>query len=383
MEWKVRFVDYPSQFRKMEIEIMDTIKMVLSGGDLILRQQLHDFEAHLAAFVGTKYAVGVSNCTDALRLSLQAAGVGPGDEVISVSHTFVATAAAVHHVGATPVLVDVADDHNMNVDLLEQAITPRTKAILPVHLNGRLCNMGQLMAIAGKHKLLVIEDSAQALGASIEGKRGGSFGLAGCFSFYPAKLLGAFGDGGAVVTNNEEIAQKIRLLRDHGRLPDGEVAGWSFNCRLDNLQAALLDLKLKRVPEWIARRRQIVHLYQERLGDIPQLLLPPPPSDGPWFDIYQNYEIEAENRDGLLARLREQGIEVMIQWGGKGVHQFQALGLGHFKLPRTDRLFERVLMLPLHTELADEQLEFVCDIIANFYRSVRPAVGRPLSVKAP
>lgn len=366
--WKVRFIDYPAQFRKMEREVMGTIRTVLSRGDLILRQQLRDFEEHLAAFVGTKYAVGVSSCTDALHLTLRAAGVGPGDEVITVSHTFVATAAAIHHAGATPVLVDIGDDHNMDVDLVEAAISSRTKAIIPVHLNGRVCDMGKLMKLAEKQDLIVIEDAAQALGASFNGIKAGAFGLAGCFSFYPAKLLGAFGDGGAVVTNSKELADKIKLLRNHGRTEDGEIAFWSFNCRLDNLQAAILDLKLKYLPQWIARRREIAQLYHRRLSGIRQLHLPPPPADkGPYFDIYQNYEIEAEDRDHLMAHLKESGIEVFIQWGGKGVHQFKALGLMHFKLPRTEWMFKRALMLPMHTELSDEQVEYVADCIKEFY----------------
>src|SRR5437867_175753 len=167
MDWKVRFVNYPAQFKKMEGEIMSTIQTVLAQGDLMLRQQLRDFESNLATFVGTRYAVGTSNCTDALHLSLRAAGIGPGDEVVTVAHTFVATVAAIHHAGATPVLVDIGDDHNMDVDLVERAITNMTKAIVPVHLNGRLCNMEWLTAIAERHELLVIEDSAQALGASV------------------------------------------------------------------------------------------------------------------------------------------------------------------------------------------------------------------------
>ena len=368
MEWKVRFVDYPAQFRKMESEIMGTIRTVLSQGDLMLRQQLRDFESNLAVFVGTRHAVGTSNCTDALHLSLRASEIGPGDEVITVSHTFVATVAAIHHAGATPILVDISDDHNMNVDHIEPAITPRTKAIVPVHLNGRVCDMGRLMSIAEKHGLLVIEDSAQALGASFDGKRGGSFGLAGCFSFYPAKLLGAYGDAGAMTTNRKEIAEKVMAMRDHGRTGHGEVSGWSFNCRLDNLQAALLDFKLKKLPEWIARRRELARRYHERLCGLKQLHLPiPPKDDGPYYDVFQNYEVEAHDRDRLVAYLKERGIEILISWGGKGVHQFKALGLSHFHLPRTERLFQDVLMLPLHTELSDEQVEYVCQTIQEFY----------------
>lgn len=368
MEWKVPFIDYPAKFNKMESETMGTIKTVLSQGDLMLRQQLRDFESHLAAFVGTRYAVGTSNCTDALHLSLRAAGIGPGDEVITVSHTFVATAAAIHHSGAIPILVDIDDDHNMNVELVEAAITSRTKAIVPVHLNGRLCKMEQLLSIAERHRLVIVEDSAQALGASYRGTRGGAFGLAGCFSFYPAKLLGAFGDAGAMTTNSQEIAEKVRSLRDHGRTASGEVTGWSFNCRLDNLQAALLDLKLKKVPEWIARRRELAMLYHANLSKLKLMRLPPAPTtEGSYFDVFQNYEIEAPDRDALVAYLKEQGVEILIPWGGRGVHQFKTLGLSHFHLPRTERLFRDVLMLPLHTELRDDQVEYVCRVIHAFY----------------
>jgi len=269
MNWKVRYIDYPQQYQKIRNEVLETVDTVLSQGDVMLRQQLKDFEANLAAFVGTKYAVGTSNCTDAMHLTLRAAGIGPDDEVITVSHTFVATAAAIHHAGATPVLVDIGDDHNVNVDLIEEAITPHTRAIMPVHLNGRLCDMDKLMRIARQHDLLVIEDTAQALGGSFEGVKGGDWGLAGCFSFYPAKLLGAYGDAGAVVTNSREIAERVTRLRDHGRTADGDIAEWSFNCRLDNLHAAILDLKLKRVPDWIERRREIAGIYHQHLSEVP------------------------------------------------------------------------------------------------------------------
>jgi dTDP-4-amino-4,6-dideoxygalactose transaminase len=368
MEWKVRFVDYPTQFRKMDDEIMGTIRTVLSQGDLMLRQQLRDFEANFAHFVGTRYAVGTSNCTDALHLVLRAAGVGPGDEVITVAHTFVATAAAIHHAGATPILVDIGDDHLMDVDQVEAVVTPHTKAVILVHLNGRLCDMGRLMPLAEHHGLLVIEDSAQALGASFNGTRGGAFGIAGCFSFYPAKLLGAFGDAGAMTTNSADMAEKVMALRDHGRTGPGELSGWSFNCRMDNLHAAVLDLKLRRVPEWIRRRRQLAARYHERLSGLPQVLLPPPPAEnGPYFDVYQNYELEAQDRDGLVAFLKGRGVEILIPWGGKAVHQFKTLELTRFSLPTTERLFRGVLMLPLHTELSDDQIDYVCDTVREFY----------------
>ena len=381
MEWRVRFIDYPKQYQKMRDEILQTVDTVLSRGDVMLRQQLRDFESNLAAFVGTSHAVGLSNCTDGLELTLRAAGIGAGDEVITVSHTFVATAAAIHHAGATPVLVDIGDDHNMDVALVEPAITPHTKAIMPVHLNGRLCDMQSLMKVAKKHNLLVIEDTAQALGGSFSGIKGGNWGLGGCFSFYPAKLLGTYGDAGALVTNDQELAEKVRVLRDHGRLPNGDLAGWSFNCRLDNLHAAILDLKLKQVPSWIARRRELANIYQENLSAVPDLFLPArADDDSVYFDVFQNYEIEADRRDELKLHLQRQGIETLIPWGGKGVHQFSALGLGHYSLPRTELMFERALMLPMHCELADEQIAYVCDVIKDFY-SAQIEVGNPATVE--
>jgi dTDP-4-amino-4,6-dideoxygalactose transaminase len=368
MDWKVRYIDYPRQYGKMRSEVLHVVDSVLSHGDLMMRQQMRDFEDHLAAFVGTEYCVGTSNCTDALRMAVLAAGIGPGDEVITVSHTFVATAAAVHHAGAAPVFVDIGEDHNMNVDLVEAAITPRTKALLPVHLNGRLCAMDKLMSIAKAHNLLVIEDSAQALGGSFQGVKGGQWGLAGCFSFYPAKLLGAYGDAGAMVTNDLAMAQRVRELRDNGRTAGGDLSGWAFNSRLDNLHAALLDLKLTHVSEWIQRRREIAALYQQHLAGISRVLLPPAPaSTGDYHDVYQNYEIESENRDALRDHLREAGIETMLPWGGKGVHQFPALGLGQHRLPRTERFFERCLMLPMHCELEDEQVVFVAQTVRDFH----------------
>lgn len=285
-------------------------------------------------------------------MTLRAAGVGASDEVITVSHTFVPTVAAIHHAGAMPILIDIGDDHNMDVELIEAAITPRTKAIMPVHLNGRLCNMERLMSIAGRHDLTVIEDAAQALGGSYKGIKDGVSGLAGCFSFYPAKMLGAYGNAGALVTNSSEIAEKVTLLRSHARTPDNDIAGWSFNCRLDNVQAALLSLKLREIPGWIVRQRE---------------LAPPPPAIGHRYDVFQNYEIEAENRDRLVGHLKDNGMEVLVSWGGKGVHQFPALGLPHFHLPRTEHLFSGVVRLLLHCELTNQQVEYVCQTIQKFY----------------
>ncbi len=362
----VRFWEPGKEFLRIEEEVMSTMRKVLVAGDLIMRQQMIDFEHSLASFVGTTDAVGVSNCTDGLRLLLEAVGIGAGDEVITVSHTFMATMAVIHQVGATPVLVDVGEDHNMDTDKLEAAVTSRTKAIIPVDLNGRMVRMDRVMEVAKAHNLLVIEDSAQALGASYMGVRGGAWGIAGAFSFYPAKLLGAYGDGGAVVTSDAALAEKLRELRDHGRVSKTGFSGWGWNCRLDNLQAAILDLKLRKVPEWIGQRRRLAAIYDEELADVSTVKRPPGPDGGPFFDIYQNYVIEAKNRDGLQAHLASRGIETLISPGPVPNHK-QPVGLDHFNLPRTEALCASVLSLPLNNELGEEQVLEVAGAIKDFY----------------
>lgn len=276
--YKVPFVNYPEHYRRIWNEVMEVIEEALSKGDLILCDQLRQFEENIASFVGAKYGVGVNSGTDALFLSLKAGGVGQGDEVITVAHTFVATISAIVYCGAKPILVDIGEDMNMDVEQVEQVITPRTKAIIPVHLNGRMCDMARLMEIANERDLIVIEDAAQALGAKFEDKKAGSFGLTGCFSFYPAKMLGAAGDGGIAVTNDEEIAEKIRLLRDHGyQRSTGDILYYGYNSRLDNLQAAILEIKLRYLPKWIKRRRELASLYHQGLCDLQKVKLPPPP----------------------------------------------------------------------------------------------------------
>ncbi|MFC2040951.1 DegT/DnrJ/EryC1/StrS family aminotransferase [Chloroflexota bacterium] len=369
MTYKVPFVDYPAHYRSMESEIDTAIKEALSKGDLILRHQVQDFENSMASFLGVKYAVGVNSCTDAMILSLHAAGIGQGDEVITVAHTFVATIESIVHCGATPILVDVGDDFNMDMDKLEQAINPHTRAILPVHLNGRLCDMGKLMAIAEKQNLRVIEDAAQALGAAFDGRKAGSFGLAGCFSFYPAKLLGAAGDGGLVCTNEESFAEKIRLLRDHGRPPQDKNKHlcYGFTSRLVNLQAAILNVKLRYLAKWIQRRREIAGLYGRGLSNIPSVRTPPSPtSTGCFFDVYQNYVLRVSERDRLALYLEEKGIETIIS-NPIPVHHQQALGLSHFYLPNTEKFAKEIISIPLVPEMSNEQVDYVIQAIRSFY----------------
>jgi dTDP-4-amino-4,6-dideoxygalactose transaminase len=370
-ELKVKFFDYPLQYGIDKKEYLKIIDSVLSRGAYILSEDLERFEKNFARFCRVKYAVGVGNCTEALFLSLLAAGIKSGDQVISVSHTFVATIETIKLIGAVPVFVDIANDHNMDVNLIEKAINKKTKAIIPVHLNGRVCsNMDKLMQIAAKYKLLVIEDAAQSLGASYKGKFAGTFGTAGAFSFYPAKLLGAFGDAGAVITNDSKIAEKIKLLRNHGRGNGLDINSWGFNCRMDNLHSAILDYKLKKLKRWIKRRREIAQTYFDALSFLSNLSLPPTPDlKNEHFDVFQNYEIEAQNRDELMEFLKKKGIQTILPWGGKAVHQFPGLKLTKYNLPVTERIFRRVLMLPLYPELTDKQVKFVANSIKEFYRA--------------
>lgn len=363
----VPFFDYPHIFTSQEEDLISVIRDVGRRGAFIMQKDLADFEANLAAYTGAKYAVGVANASDAIQLGLMAGDIEAGDEVIFCSHTMVATASAIHFAGAVPVPVEAGSDHLMDPRAIEVAITPKTKAIMPTQLNGRTADMDAMQAVADKHGLAIYEDAAQALGSKFKGKCAGTFGVASCISFYPAKVLGCLGDGGAVLTNDEEVYRKLLMLRDHGRDDNGDVVLWGFNSRLDNLQASILDFQLKDYKKVIDRRRAIASLYQEQLGDIEQLVLPPAPdSDPDHFDVFQNYEIEAERRDELKAYLAEKGVGTLIQWGGKPVHQFRKLGFRQ-ELLFTERLFERMLMLPMNMSLTDEDVEYVCDCVIEFY----------------
>ncbi len=366
----VPFFNYPHVFVSQEEELLATIADVGRRGAFIMQRDLEEFERNLAGYVGAKHVVGMANATDALHLAVRAAGIGAGDEVIFSSHTMVATAAAIHFAGATPVPVDCGPDHLIDAPCVEAAVTPRTKAIMPTQLNGRTADMNALGGVAARHGLTIIEDAAQALGSRFRGRAAGTFGLAGAISFYPAKTLGCLGDGGCAMTNDDAIYEKLLLLRDHGRdAVTGDVVLWGLNSRLDNLQAAILNWKFKTYDQAIARRREIASYYQERLEGLPQLRLPPAPDAHPdHFDIFQNYEIEAERRDELRAFLKERGVGTLIQWGGKAVHQFSKLGFTQ-RLPHTEALFTRLLMLPMNTALSDDDAGYVCDCIHEFYRS--------------
>lgn len=364
----VPFFNYPHVFSSQEEKFVSVLRDVGRRGAFIMQKDLAEFERNLAAYTGAKYAIGVSNATDGLQIAFMAGGLKTGEEVILCSHTMVATAAAVHFAGGVPVPVEAGPDHLIDPAAIEAVITPRTRAICPTQLNGRTCDMDAIEAIARKHGFEVYEDAAQALGSKFKGKGAGTFGRAACISFYPAKVLGCLGDGGAVITNDDEIYRKLLLLRDHGRDHTGEVVMWGTNARLDNVEAAYLDFQLKDYPGVVIRRRAIASLYQSLLGDVPELRLPAAPGSEPdHFDIFQNYEIEAQNRDALKDHLKARNVGTLIQWGGRAVHQFPKLGFTQ-RLPRTDALFQRLLMLPLNMSMVDDDVRYVAECIREFYK---------------
>ncbi len=371
MSYRVPFIDPREHYGKIKSEVDFAITDTLAKGDLVLRQQLRDFEQHLAEFVGVKFAVGVNSCYHALHFSLLAAGVGPGDEVITVGHTFVATVSAIVHTGAKPVLVDVREDYNLDPDNFEAAITSKTKAVIPVHLNGRVCDMDRIGAIADKRGIAIIEDAAQALGATFLGKKAGSFGLSGCFSFYPFKSLGGLGDGGAVTTNDPKVARFATLVRFNGEdRQTGEFHHHGYTALLDNVQAAVLDVKLRYLPKWIKHRRQIAGLYSEGLDGIESLRLPHF-LGGEYFDSYQNYVIRSDQRNALRQYLKDQGVETLVHWP-KPMWEHKDLSLENPGLLETESICKEVISLPMSAETTPEHVEITVGCIRDFFAS-RPA----------
>ncbi|HEX4347060.1 MAG TPA: DegT/DnrJ/EryC1/StrS family aminotransferase [Vicinamibacterales bacterium] len=366
MAYTVPFVNAREHYKRYKSEFENAIIDTLSRGDLVMRGQLRDFEQQLADFCGVKFAVGVASGYHALHLSMLAAGVKPGDEVITVAHTFVATISAIVHCGATPVLVEVGNDYNMDPDAFARAITPRTRAVVPVHLNGRVSEMALIMEIARKHNLVVIEDAAQALGATFAGQRAGSFGLTGCFSFYPFKILGCFGDGGAVTTNDPDVARAVTLLRYNGEdRQTGEYHYHGYTALLDNVQAAVLSVKLRHLPAWIEHRQMIATRYHERLAGVGDVRLPNY-TDGRYMDAFQNYVIRTGRRDALRKHLADGGVETLVHWA-KPVWEHGALGLANPELKNTEAICREVISLPMSAETTVEQVDVVAVAVRNFF----------------
>lgn len=367
MKKKVPFVNPSANYLLIKDEIDKTYFEVMSKGDLVYRHQLKSFEDNLAKFVGTKYAVGLNSGYDALHLSLRAAGIVEGDEVLVPSHTFVASCSAISNVGATPVLVDVGIDFNIDVSKIEEAISKKTKGIMPVHLNGFMADMPAIMKIAEKYNLIVVEDACQSLGSTVNGKGAGAWGLTGCFSFYPFKILGGYGDGGAITTNDEQVAIYARRMRYNGEDRDtGEYHAHGFTCILDNLQAAFLDVKLKHLPEWIKIRKSIAKKYHNAFADIPDLLLPHYPNTK--FDhVYQNYIVRSKQGNDFSEYLKKNGVEVLTQFR-KPYYKHEGLKLVDRGFPETEQLSKEVCSLPMNVEITEEEIQHVIKTVRAFYK---------------
>jgi dTDP-4-amino-4,6-dideoxygalactose transaminase len=361
---RVPFLDLKAQYEPIQFEINAAIQQVISktafaGGPFVER-----FEKDFAAFCNCKHAVACSSGTSALRLALFSLGIGPGDEVITTPNTFIATAEAISACGAKPIFVDVDEQtYNMNPELLEDAITPKTKAVIPVHLYGQVCEMEKILRIADSHGLFVIEDACQAHGAEYKEWPAGSMGDAGCFSFYPGKNLGAYGEAGAVTTNKPELAEKMRMYRDHGQQSKyyHSVVGW--NDRMDGIQGAVLSIKLKYLAEWNQARRKHAQYYSERLSALGDIITPVDPADGK--HVYHIYAIRTQSRDALMKHLGEMGIASGIHYPIP-IHMQRAYG--HLELPEgsfpvAETCAREQMSLPMFAELRPVQIQAVCEAI--------------------
>ena len=377
---QVPFVDLAAQYRPITAEIHEATSRVIENADFILGREVNLFEEEFAAFCDAKYAVGVDSGTSALELALRAYDIGPGDEVITAANSFIASALAVSHAGATPVLVDV-DPYTFTMDVasFESAITPRTKAVLPVHLYGHPAHMDPIRQLADKHGLVVIEDACQAHGARYKGRRAGSLGHAAAFSFYPGKNLGAYGDGGMVVTNDQGIAKRLKMLRNYGQKEKYQHLFRGYNRRLDTLQAAILRVKLKYLEKWNAARRWNAALYHRFLEGSGVVL----PGEARGAEsVWHLYVIRAEQRDILRERLVSRGVSASIHYPIP-IHlqpAYRDLGYSRGDFPVTEAHAQQILSLPMYAELTSEQIEFVALTIRDllFSNFVGQSESNPL-----
>ena len=364
----VPFLDLKAQYKAIKDEISSAINEVIentafAGGPFVAK-----FENEFAKFCGAQHAIGVGNGTDALWASLVALGIGAGDEVITTPNTFIATAEAISLSGATPVFVDIDEQtHNMNPALIEAAITTKTKAIIPVHLFGQPADMDPIMAIAEKHGLKVVEDACQAHGAEYKGRKAGSIGAAGCFSFYPGKNLGAYGEGGGIVTNDEALAAKIRMFRDHGQAKKyyHDIIGW--NARLDGIQGAVLNVKLKYLSDWNEARRRHARDYTAGLSAVKDVIVPQEAQYAK--HVYHIYALRVQDRDKFMAYLNEKGIACGIHYPIplhlQNAYAFMQKGPGSF--PVAEKCAAEYVSLPMFAELTDEQVAYVIEQIKEYY----------------
>ncbi|MFH1719219.1 MAG: DegT/DnrJ/EryC1/StrS family aminotransferase [Planctomycetota bacterium] len=364
---QVPLLDLKAQYAVIKDEITRAISDVCESQAFALGPAVAQFEKNVADYCGSKHAIGVSSGTDALLVALMALDIKPGDEVITSPFTFFATAGCIVRVGAKPVFVDIdPDSYNIAPARIEEKITEKTRAIMPVHLFGQLAQMEAIERIAGRHNLAVIEDAAQAIGASRRGIKAGNFGDCGCFSFYPTKNLGGFGDGGLVTTNDDRLAEDIRILRDHGQSPRYFYRRIGGNFRLDGIQGAVLDVKLKYLDEWNEKRRQSAGLYDGLFAGSP---VATPKIDIDNVSIYHQYTIAVPQRDELQKFLAENQVGSAVFYP-KPLHLqdcFSELGYGQGDMPAAEKVCSEVLSLPVYPELSAEQIEFVAATVLKFY----------------
>ena len=369
--YQVPYTGLPQQVASLKSELVARFEQVLDSGRYILGPQLAAFEEQFAHLCGTAFAVGVGNGTCALQMVWEALGLGPGDEVITAPNSFVATASSIAMTGARPVFVDIGPDLNLDPERIAAAITPRTRGIVPVHLTGRPAQMPEIVRIAEKHGLFVLEDAAQAVGARRDERPVGSWGNAAGFSLHPLKNLFAYGDGGVITTSDRSLRDKLRQIRNHGLSSRECCEFWSGNNRMDEMQAALVLVHLGALDEWTARRRALAHRYHELLSA--EVLVP---KEAPGeYSVYQTYVIQAESRDDLQTHLQEQGVEALIHYRTPIHLQPAAAGLGYAPgdFPMAERAAGRILSLPLFPSMSHAQQDRVADLIHDFYQQ-RPQV---------
>ncbi|MEH7437957.1 DegT/DnrJ/EryC1/StrS family aminotransferase [Neobacillus drentensis] len=368
---KVPMLDLTEQYQELKAEILPALDEVMSKAHFILGDNVKKLEKDVAEYSNSKHGIGVANGSDALNISLLGCGVQPGDEVIVPSFTFFATAGAVARMGATPVFVDI-DPKTFNIDPneIEKAITPKTKAIIPVHLYGQMADMDRIKEIADKHNLAIIEDAAQAIGALYKGKKVGELGTTACYSFFPTKNLGAYGDAGMIISNDDEIAEKIRVLRVHGSKPKYYHHVLGYNSRLDELQAAILNVKFPHLNDWSDKRREKAETYTQLLQEMVGENVVTPFAEGHNHHVFHQYTIRVQKRDELQAYLKEQGVATMIYYP-KPLHLqpvFAELGYKEGDLPETERAAQEAISLPMFPELKTEQQQYVVEKIREFYQ---------------
>ncbi|MBL4759667.1 MAG: DegT/DnrJ/EryC1/StrS family aminotransferase [Mariprofundaceae bacterium] len=360
---KVRYRNLSVQDPILKAELMDAVSKVLDHGFLLLGPELDELEHLVAKACDRKFAVGVSSGSEALAISMRALGIGPGDEVITTAFSWIATANSIAVIGATPVFVDIRDDFLIDPDLIEAAITPKTKAILPVQYTGQICDMDQIQAIADKHKLYVIEDGAQAYGATQNGKVCGSFGIASCFSANPMKVFNAYGEAGLITMDDEELYEQAKILRYAGTINKTDCVVPALNGRMDTLQAAMMLVSHKYLPQKVENRRLIAEKYRERLHGV---VTCPDELEGNKH-IYYAYSVLADRRDKLMAFLAEKGIETQVLHPVPMPHQTAYKQNGKISVPVAVRISQHILALPNQEDITDEEIHYVCDCVLEFY----------------